>query len=188
MTYRPKSLLHGSNCALDFRHVCIGRTYVKSNRQNVLFDGVIIKFAIGKFNYDDVFVFNKTNNHMTSRSTPVIALLESNEEDGHYFMSLDSGKRINSRKWTPLPITSEVIARVDELVTSSKQDVLVNNLPTFEWSRGVSVADQIIPYEEEVPVHDEEADDPHVPIIDNPFKMVGMISDDVAGPRLQSLF
>ena len=125
-----------------------------------------------------VFVFNKTNNRMTSRSTPAIALLESNEEDGHYFISIDSGKRINSRKWTPLPITSEVIARVDELATSSKQDVLVYNLPTFEWSRGVSVADQIIPYEEEVPVHDEEADDPHVLIIDSPFEMVGMISDN----------
>ena len=115
---------------------------------------------------------------MTSRSTPAIALLESNEEDGHYFMSFDSDKRINSMKWTPLPIISEVIARVDELATSSKQDVLVNNLPTFEWSRGVSIADQSIPYEVEVPVHDEGVDDPHVPIIDNPFEMVDMISDD----------
>ena len=29
------------------------------------------------------FVFNQTNDRMTSKSTPAIALLESNEEDGH---------------------------------------------------------------------------------------------------------
>ena len=127
-----------------------------SNEQSVSSTIIPSNMVEGKLNPDYnrkrasfgsyAFVFNKTNNCMTSRSTPAIALLESNEEDGHYFMSLDSGKRINSRKCTPLRITSEVIARVDELATSSKQDVLVYNLPTFEWSRGVSVSDQVIPY------------------------------------------
>ena len=48
-------------------------------------------------------VFTGTKNNMTSRSTPSIALSESNGKGGHYFMSLFSGKRIHGNKWTELP-------------------------------------------------------------------------------------
>ena len=73
------------------------------------------------------FVFDRTNNKMDSRSTPGIALYESNEEDGFYFMSLATGKRVNARKWVPLPITDDVVARVSELADTQKQGALINN-------------------------------------------------------------
>ena len=58
---------------------------------------------------------------MKHRSVPGIALGPSNEHGGHYFMSLFTGKRINSNKWDELPISEEVIERVEELGAKDKQ-------------------------------------------------------------------
>ena len=52
---------------------------------------------------------------MTPRSVPAIALKQSNNEGGHYFMSLYSDKRMNGYKWDMFPIYYLTIERVEQL-------------------------------------------------------------------------
>ena len=44
-------------------------------------------------------VYIGTTNSMKSRSVPTIALNASNDRGGHFFMSINTGKRIHSHKW-----------------------------------------------------------------------------------------
>ena len=53
-----------------------------------------------------------TENNMTGRGIPAIALKPSNNCGGNYFMSLLSGKRIHAYKWTEVAIPDEVISKV----------------------------------------------------------------------------
>ena len=57
-------------------------------------------------------IYTVTNNNMSKRSTPAIALSESNGAGGFYFMSLYSGKRLHSNKWTELPPDEGIIQKV----------------------------------------------------------------------------
>ena len=53
---------------------------------------------------------------MLPRTIGAIALRPTgNNQGGHYFFSLESGRRINRSKWTSLPMPSDVIKRVHEL-------------------------------------------------------------------------
>ena len=56
-----------------------------------------------------------TKNNMMQRAVPGIALKASNSKGGFYFMSLYTGKRINSYVWEELPISDKVIERVEEI-------------------------------------------------------------------------
>ena len=58
---------------------------------------------------------------MKRRSVPAIALMESNDEGGHYFMSLLTGKEIHAYDWTSLPIDDDVKRRVESLAEEEKQ-------------------------------------------------------------------
>jgi len=44
-----------------------------------------------------------------------------NEQGGHYFLSLHSGKKINRYAWTELPMPNEVIAQVHRLATAAEK-------------------------------------------------------------------
>jgi hypothetical protein len=57
----------------------------------------------------------QTTNTMEPRTTGGINLGPSNMQGGHKFFNLGTGEIIISRKWTELPIPSEVIIRVEEL-------------------------------------------------------------------------
>jgi len=65
-------------------------------------------------------VFVGSNNTMSRRSVPAIALNESNEHGGHYFMNLYSGKRIHSYEWREIPIDDETIAQVENIAKNEK--------------------------------------------------------------------
>ena len=86
-------------------------------------------------------VYNVTNNDMTSRTIPAIALRPSNEHGGSYFMSLLSGKKIHSNQWKELPIPTEVIDRVHYLAAEEQQPWLHDGVPTFEWNIGDVIED-----------------------------------------------
>ena len=60
-------------------------------------------------------VYNGTTNNMQSRTTPAVALYESNGFDGQYFMSIDTGCRIHSKKWTQLPVDDTVIFKIKKI-------------------------------------------------------------------------
>ena len=79
--------------------------------------GDIKRIAYGS--YASVYV--GTKNNLDSRTVPAITLRDSNGVGGHYFMSLESGKRIRANKWEELPITPEVIQKVHELADSQGQ-------------------------------------------------------------------
>ena len=57
--------------------------------------------------YAEVYV--GTKNTLDSRTVPGIALRESNGVGGHYFMSLESGRRLHSNKWVRMDISQDII-------------------------------------------------------------------------------
>ena len=97
-------------------------TLLVDGRQNPR--GDIKRIAYGS--YASVYV--GTKNNLDSRKVPAIALRDSNGVGGHYFMSLESGKRIRANKWEELPITPEVIQKVYELADSQGQPWLHDEL------------------------------------------------------------
>ena len=64
-----------------------------------------------------VLVYVGTKNNMQARSVPAIALSESNESGGNFFMSILTGKRLHSNKWERLPFDDDVIDKVEQLAT-----------------------------------------------------------------------
>jgi hypothetical protein len=85
-------------------------------------------------------VYIDTDNTMNSRSVLAIALEESNQNGGHYFMNLHSGKRIHSFEWTELPIDEDVISRVKDLATNEQvkgRPIIREQYPLFEWVPGL---------------------------------------------------
>ena len=60
-------------------------------------------------------VYIGTSNTLENRTVLAIALRESNNNGGHYFISLKTGKRIHSNKWVEMVTTDRQINRVHEL-------------------------------------------------------------------------
>ena len=52
------------------------------------------------------------DNTIQSRTIGAIATRPSNDGGGCYSVSLSTGRRINCRSWTPMPMPSEVVAQV----------------------------------------------------------------------------
>ena len=73
-------------------------------------------------------VYTGTSNTLNSRSIPAITLRESNNNGGHYFMSLESGRRIHSNKWIEMPITEVQIDCIHELATTEGNDYWLEDL------------------------------------------------------------
>jgi hypothetical protein len=65
-------------------------------------------------------VHSGTSNDMKSRAIPAIALRKSNNNGGHYFMNLHTGRRIHGYHWTELPIDEYVISRVEKIAEDEK--------------------------------------------------------------------
>ena len=70
-------------------------------------------------------VHDGTDNTAKLRSVYGIAMYQKNEREGYAFMNLDTGNLIHSNTWTPLPITQQVIERVE---TIAKEMINVNEL------------------------------------------------------------
>ena len=69
--------------------------------------------------YAEVYV--GTKNTLESRTVPGIALRESNGVGGHYFMSLETGRRIHANKWSRMVITEDIISKVQILAENEGQ-------------------------------------------------------------------
>ena len=83
-----------------------------------------------------------TTNNMKRRSVPAIALQESNDNSGYYFMSLFTGRELHSNNWDELPIDEEVIAKVEQMAKDQDQPFLPDKYPMFEWSPGTLIEDE----------------------------------------------
>ena len=67
-----------------------------------------------------VMVYIGTESNMNNRTVPVISLNTSNDMNGQYFMSLNTGKRLYNKQWDQIPIDEFVIYKVKELVTNKE--------------------------------------------------------------------
>ena len=76
---------------------------------------------------------------MDSCATPSIALRESNDSNGFFFMSLETGKRLHCNKWTQLVITEDIIEAV--------QDICHDDLVTPPDETGFTLIDPSEPFQ-----------------------------------------
>jgi hypothetical protein len=90
-------------------------------------------------------VFVGSDNTMSSRGIPALALNQSNEHGGHYFMSLYTGKRLHSYDWKELPIDDDVINQVEQLAQREKAKRITDKYPLFEWAPGMPIIDELLP-------------------------------------------
>ena len=84
----------------------------------------------------------QATNNMKTRTMPAIALGPSSSENGWYFMSLETGKRILRYKWTVLPVSQSTIDKVHELANQLKLKNENTNKPLF--SENLTNYDKII--------------------------------------------
>ena len=102
-------------------------------------------------------------NTNTARTTGAIALNPTgNEQGAYYFMSLNTGERLNRRKWTELPMGNDVIAAVEARALREGQPSLKGGCPLFEWRPDVPIQNnenQDVNNHEPAQLDEEEHDD-----------------------------
>ena len=81
--------------------------------------------------YVQVHDHPNVTNSMKTRTMPAIALGASKSENGWYFMSLETGKKILRYRWITLPITQSVIDRVHNMANLLTIKNKSTNLPLF---------------------------------------------------------
>ena len=100
-------------------------------------------FNIRRIAFESYAIASEDNkNDRTLRGVPEIALRPSNDQVGHYFMSLLTGKHINAHHWEELPINEEVIMKVEEFLEKEKQSTIVDGMLIFEWRVGNLIDDK----------------------------------------------
>ena len=77
---------------------------------------------------------NERTNTQQPRTVGAIALSMSPNAGGHYrFLNLNTGRIVQRRNYTVVPITKEVIARVEELAIKEGQPEMVKGSLLFAW-------------------------------------------------------
>jgi len=76
------------------------------------------KIAFGKY----VQIHEEGDNTLSPRTLGAIALQPTgNDQGGHYFLILQTGKKINRYKWTELLMPNEVIKKIHRLSRAAEQ-------------------------------------------------------------------
>ena len=133
-----------------------------------------LKIEFGQ--YAQVHANDNVTNTTASRSIGAIALSATPYENGYYkFMNLNTGKVLNKKQFTILPITEQVIKRVEEIAKQQGQGLIKNGVPRFEWKNREEIED-IDDNEDEQHEQDEE----HVHVPDDNSSMSD-INDDPNG-------
>ena len=110
---------------------------------------------------------DKTNRVQDSRSTGAICLGPAdNQQGGVKFMSLNTGKLITRRSFTPIPLTADVIRRVNELGMADKN----NNTLEIKHRESPDNDDESIA-SNNTHDNDNRSDDDDVTTISNPINM-----------------
>jgi len=101
----------------------------------------------------------KHNNSMDPRTPGAIALRPTgNEQGGHYFLSLHTGKRILRNNWTVLPTPNDVVDAIHKLAAASKQAGGIiftdkdGNILTNDDDEHEAEEDEPIPVAQDVPI------------------------------------
>ena len=153
---------------------------------SMIVDGKILNCASLKLQFGSyVQLYRSTDNTPKSRSVGAIALIPSNEQGGYWFMSLKTGHKLHGYHWVELPISDEVIDRVEELAEEQAQP-LMDNGPIFEWTPGdliVDIDDDPEAMHEEMdeveyPDDNEDEDEYDADQPARPLRRVTIITDD----------
>ena len=86
-----------------------------------------------------VMTYIGTSNSMETRAVPAIVLDQSNIFGSYHFLSLETGRILNSRKWRRLSITDDVIDTVASIAERQHQPDMIDNYPIFETEPGNSL-------------------------------------------------
>jgi hypothetical protein len=77
-----------------------------------------------------VQVHEEHDNTMHTRTTGAIATKPTgNAQGGHWLYSLATGRMLERRRWTPLPMSSDVIDRIKILAKASQAEMNFTNMP-----------------------------------------------------------
>ena len=96
-----------------------------------------LKYEFGE--YIQLHVNEYFKNNMKSRTIGAIVLGPNNITGTYNFMSLESGAMVSGRVVAQLPITDDVIARVEEFGINQKQPYRNSRMLAYEWKPGIPV-------------------------------------------------
>jgi hypothetical protein len=99
-----------------------------------------LKFEFGE--YVQLHVEQKITNTMKSRTIGAIVLGPKNILGRYNYMSLETGKLIDGRVVARMPISDDVIARVESLGTAQNQPLRASKMLKYEWRPGLAFDDQ----------------------------------------------
>ena len=68
-----------------------------------------------------------------------ISMRESNDINGQYFITLNTGKGIYYKRCEQIPIDEYMIVKVNKLATNEKEPMINNKYPLFEWISGLEI-------------------------------------------------
>ena len=100
-------------------------------------DGTVKRIAFGTC----AMVYTGTKNDLSTRTEPCVALRDSNDSGGHYFMLLKTGRRAHANKWTEVPTSQEIIDRIHRLAEGTKQQWRDMESLIFESGPGMPIMD-----------------------------------------------
>jgi hypothetical protein len=92
--------------------------------------------------YAQVFEESERTNTLRTRTTGAIALTPTgNAQGGYYFLSLATGMKLSRQQWDELPMPDGIIETVENMAEEEGQPLVALGAPFFEWSPGVTIAD-----------------------------------------------
>ena len=98
-----------------------------------------LKYEFGE--YVQIHITEKVTNTMKSRTIGAIVLGPRKIQGQYNFMSLETGEQRDGRVVARLPITQEVINRVEELGQNQGQPFRASRMLQYEWRPGRPIAD-----------------------------------------------
>ena len=107
--------------------------------------------------YAQVHINASITNTPKARNVGAIALYQADENGSWYFMSLETGKRLHSNNWIEVPISDDVIRRVNELGLQEGQTDMRRDGPVFEWGPNEPMEDE--EHDDEQLWNDDDDDD-----------------------------
>jgi hypothetical protein len=116
-----------------------------------------LKYEFGQ--YVQLHITEKVTNTMKTRTIGAIVLGPGNIRGKYNFMSLETGMQINGRVVAILPITNEVMERVEALGQEQQQPFRVSKMLKYEWRPGTALDND----DENIRIEDEAVDEGIIP-------------------------
>jgi len=98
-----------------------------------------LKYEFGE--YGELSEDSMVTNTQAGITKGALALYPRGQHGSWAFLSLSTGKEVDGRTFTPLPITDEVVDRVAELAAAQGQPIIHDGRLLYEWRPGMPIAD-----------------------------------------------